>query len=373
MSGGTVLVLAEGTNAGPLAAVRALAADGHEVVVASPSYGSIAGRSRAVRRHHRISWADEDRPAFVASVAALGADVVLPGSDVTLAALAASADRIPSRLPFPAGRVPFVLDKLLLSQVGSRIGLAVPATVVATDQALASWEGPAVVKNRSHCGGRLDTMIASDSRQAAAHAAQIRASGGEPLLQAVVEGALVAVILVVAPDGRLLSWLQQRAQRVWPRPAGISSRAVTVAPDPTLIGGVHRLVGELGWWGVAQAQFLERRDGTAVLIDLNPRLYGSLPLAVGAGLPIPSQLVSLARGENVPVAGGGRAGVNYSWFEGDLLRALAERRGGLPVDMVETVLAARRSVRVVWDPRDPAPAAGVVATAAMRAVRKFGG
>jgi hypothetical protein len=345
-----VLVLAEGANRGALAAVRSLARHGHEVHVAGPGDEAVVARSRHVARRHRIPWPDHDLDGFAAGIAAARADVVLPASDATLLGL--SLIDTPTTRPFPPDAVARLLDKRMWADHATALGIAVPR-ILPDD-----WTGRAVVKARGHgLADRVEAVVTDDPQ---AVAAAIRNAGGEPLLQEIVDGPLVALTVVVGPDGARRADVQQRAERVWPQPAGVSCRAVTESADPTLLDDTLRLLKDLGWWGVAQAQFLDGR-----LIDLNGRLYGSLALAIAAGVDVPNLLVD----PGAP-GGEGRPGLHYSWFEGDVRRAVSERRGGLVSDLRETLAAGRRSVPVLWSAADPMPALAHTAALARRALRK---
>jgi hypothetical protein len=345
-----VLVLAEGANRGALAAVRALARHGHEVHVAGPGDETVVARSRHVTRAHRVPWPDHDLDGFAAGIAAARPDAVLPASDATLLGLSL-IDTAAAR-PFPPDAVARLLDKRTWADHAAALGIAVPR-ILPDD-----WTGPAVVKARGHgLADRIEAVVTHDPQPVAA---AIRDSGGEPLLQEIVDGPLVAITVVTGPDGTRRAHVQQRAERVWPQPAGVSCRAVTEPADPTLLDDTLRLLKDLGWWGVAQAQFLDGR-----LIDLNGRLYGSLALAIASGVDVPNLLVDPAASGNE-----GRPDIHYSWFEGDLRRAVSERRGGLLRDLAQTIAAARRSVPVLWSASDPMPALAATAALARRAVAK---
>lgn len=199
-------------------------------------------------------------------------------------------------------------------------------------------------------------------------ASRFRSAGVEPLLQEVVDGELIALTLLV-DRGRPVARVQQRAGAVWPRPAGVSARAVTVPVDETLAGPLTDLLAGLSWSGLAQAQFLAGPDGP-VLIDVNPRYYGSMALAAAAGTDLPGLWAALATGRPVQPVGDAAAGVRYTWLEGDLRRALAERRGGLRSDVADTLRWARGAVHSIAARGDPAPLAFHVADLTRRAAGK---
>jgi predicted ATP-grasp superfamily ATP-dependent carboligase len=68
---------------------------------------------------------------------------------------------------------------------------------------------------------------------------------------------------------------------------------VTTQPNAELELGVGRLLKEIGWSGVFHVQFVRDQRDKHYLIDLNLRIYGSLALAVGAGLNLPGIWVDL--------------------------------------------------------------------------------
>src|SRR5206468_440676 len=110
-----------------------------------------------------------------------------------------------------------------------------------------------------------------------------------------------------------------------------------------------------GWHGLAQVQFVVPDDGVPRMIDLNPRFYGSLALAVASGSDFPALWAALATGRPVAPAAP-RTGVRYHWLGGDLRRALVERRGGLLRDVASCVAWSPGTVNGVWSAKDPRPA-----------------
>lgn len=69
------------------------------------------------------------------------------------------------------------------------------------------------------------------------------------------------------------------------------------APEPVTQAAI-KLLTELHWHGVAMVEFKVADDGDYRLIEINPRLWGSLPMAVAAGVNFPLGLLRLALGES---------------------------------------------------------------------------
>lgn len=347
---------------GALAAVRGLAAAGWEVGVAAAVSGGLAGASRWTRHRHAVVARESSTEGFVASVARVverhGYEVVLPAGDGEALALSAGRAALGGTIPYgPHGGVVRCFDKQLMNEAAARVGVRVPRTEVGTEEVLDTFDGPVVVKTRVYWEPdvaapqiRVETDIFEDKADAVERIRGMQAMGGEPLVQEVVRGPLVALSMVRDASGRIVGMAQQRSEHLWPGPTGISARAETTAVDDELRTGVTALLEELEWVGLAQAQFLTPESGPPCLIDLNGRLYGSLALAIGAGANLPALWAAIGVGAPSPdepaVA---RPGVRYHWLIGDLRRAHGLR------ERVECLRYAPGAVHSVWRARDPRP------------------
>jgi predicted ATP-grasp superfamily ATP-dependent carboligase len=80
-----------------------------------------------------------------------------------------------------------------------------------------------------------------------------------------------------------------------------------------------RMMKKLNWHGVAMAEFkIDSRDGSAKLMEINGRFWGSLHLAIASGVDFPYMLINLLAGIEVPKSKQYRLGVRCRWLLGDL-------------------------------------------------------
>ncbi len=357
---GDVLVVGALDTSTALSGVRALSTDGWRVhaVGSLGRHRPLTGFSRWVRSVHPAPSPATDAEGFARAVAAavqgLEAPVLLAAGDAELLALASSRDLLPPLpgVPDPAA-LHQVLDKRSLHDAAAAVGLAVPVLV---DGAPRAW--PVVVKAALHSvpgapQERWEVELAHDAAQLAVLRERAAAAGMPLVVQERVAGPLMAVALVVDAEGRAISRVQQLATTTFPVGAGRTGRARTVAVDDELAKRCARLLAEAGWVGMAQLQFLLPPSGPPVLIDANPRLYGSVALAVAAGAPLPQLAARVLRGEQVAVCPDARAGVRYQWLEGDLKAALAGRRR---LASLVRAAAHRGGTGPLWSARDPLPA-----------------
>jgi len=150
--------------------------------------------------------------------------------------------------------------------------------------------------------------------------------------------------------GCLVASVHQVYLRTWPvDPGGHAAAVVTIEPDRDLEARLVRLLKDHE--GPFQAQF---RD--TYLLDLNPRVSTSLPLAVASGVNLPALYCDLQRGVDVRPAVG-RAGVFYRWLDGDLRSvAWSWRRGRMTTpDALRALRPRRRTVHGPESLTDPGP------------------
>ncbi len=365
------LIVTVGRARGALAAVRALSRAGWSVGVGTPGGKGMVTSSRRCSHRHVVPRPRGKGEGFIAgvqrAVREVGYDVVFGGADDWMAALATYRDRIPTRVAHPAPNiVTTALDKLELSKRAAAVGLIGPHTAPATETVLAGWDGPIVVKCRSHwhAGQRHEFRVEArrypDVAAAMDRIRLLRDVGFEPIVQASVDGRLGALIGLFH-EGGLVGRVQQETSRLWPTPSGVSARAETVPIDEELSTRATALLTDLNWSGLVELQFLTDARGVRHLIDLNGRFYGSMALAVAAGVNLPDAWARQVLGRPEPHPGDARTGVRFVWTAGDLRRAARERRGGLVRDVVSTLGWARTATDSVWDRRDLGPTRELVA------------
>src|SRR4051812_8369442 len=207
-----------------LAGARALAEAGWTVGIGSPPPRGAASRSRAASAWHPVPAAEDDPEGFLAATEAAvregGYELVFACDDVEVLALSEHRERIGAQVAWPAHEaVVRSFDKLELTLTAQRVGLGVPRTEPATDEAIAAWTGPAVVKSRLHGAvgvpARMHATLVDGAEEAAARVAELRALGGEPFLQEQVGGILVGFATVIDADGEIVGSFQQVADEIW--------------------------------------------------------------------------------------------------------------------------------------------------------------
>lgn len=363
------VLVTDGETRACVAAVRGLAQAGFAVIsAASPGHIAPAHWSRAVAERVRITDPLTDEAGFVGSLEhALRerhADVLIPGADASLLAVSRGRARLEPHarigLP-PAVDVWRALDKVELAAVAGRHELAPPQTVICDSIEAALVAGgemgyPVVVKPRRSVVERGADRHRSGSGLATGPAeleALLELFGGAGLVQRHVAGTLVSFGGVFA-GGEMLGEAVSRYRRTWWPGVGNACYSWTVDGPAALRDRVRSLLGELGWEGLFELELIEAERGEWHAIDMNPRPYGSMALAIEAGANLPAIWCRHLLGDAVtPVraAAGGR----YRWTDADLRHGLWQLRAGHAGDAARVLALHRHVVHPFGRRSDPGP------------------
>lgn len=355
-----------------LAGSRAFAAAGYAVTGAASEWPAPGHWSRSCGDAQRITDPHLSRRAFareLESVLAAGVyDAVVPGSDAALLAVSEERKRLERHVALglpPHEVVERVTDKLAVVEAARAVGIPTPETIVCSMpgealEAAASLGRRLVVKPQRSVTATVEggfraggARFAWDKRQLRRIVSEHR---GPLLLQQAVAGHVWSVAGAIA-DGRLLATAVSRYVRTWPPEGGCACFSQTVAPPDGLVESVRALLRELGWQGIFEVELIQRPQGSFAVIDVNPRLYGSLALAVGAGAPIPVVWARWLRGENpAPVVA--RPAVRYRFEDADLRYGLVALRRGDFRTAIAAVRPHRHVLHAYARLSDPGPLAG---------------
>ena len=115
---------------------------------------------------------------------------------------------------------------------------------------------------------------------------------GPVAVQDLVRGTGMGVEMLLGDGVPLLAFQHVRLHE--PLHGGASSYRRSVPVSEKLLGFATRLLGELRYTGVAMVEFKQDAEtGRSVLLEVNARFWGSLPLALAAGADFPLALFEL--------------------------------------------------------------------------------
>ena len=97
--------------------------------------------------------------------------------------------------------------------------------------------------------------------------------------------------------GQPIQFFAHTRLREKPPEGGVSVLSQAAQLDDQLLAYATTLLNSVNWHGVAMVEFRIAADGTAYLMEVNTRFWGSLQLAIDAGVDFPVQLANGFFGE----------------------------------------------------------------------------
>jgi predicted ATP-grasp superfamily ATP-dependent carboligase len=329
--------ITDGDQRPALAIARSLGRRGVSVLVGAAEPACLASASKYCAGHVTYPSPYHDPQAFDRFLSNLvereRIDVVMPVSDVTTHLVSKNAPALGRHTavaapPFEA--FDFAGNKIRVLQQAIECGIPVPRTAFVAGlpdvkRVLHQVSYPAVIKPmRSRiptATGWLQTQVqyAHDASDLLRLYREIDYLDGYPsMIQERIVGA-GAGVFVLCDRGRLRAAFAHRRLREKPPSGGVSVLSESLALDPQLVGYAMRMLEPLRWHGVAMMEFKhDRCTGRSFLMEINGRFWGSLDLAVRAGVDFPYLNYQLALGRRLEMHDRYQVGVRSRWLFGDL-------------------------------------------------------
>jgi predicted ATP-grasp superfamily ATP-dependent carboligase len=307
--------------------------------------------------------------ALVDRVSSGAWDVLLPGTEASLLPISAAREALEPHVGLglpPHSVVVASLDKLLLQRTATDLGLGPPTSVACADRSAASAAAaelgfPLVVKPERSLraasdapGASLEQMTPIIAEDQAGLDAAVSLLGVPLTVQRFDSDArLVSCAGVRLPEG-VVGFTVTRYARTWPPDVGSAVLARTVEPPNGLRTGTEDILSQIGWQGIFELEFLEQADGRFGAIDLNPRPFGWLSLAVAAGANLPAIWCDHVLGRRGGRAADAAPGHSYRWEEGEA-RYIARHVRRLDWRALARLRPQRNVTHACFEARDPAP------------------
>jgi predicted ATP-grasp superfamily ATP-dependent carboligase len=326
--------ITDGETRAALAATRSLGSQGHEVIVGERRSPSLAQSSRYCAQSVIYPDPGTEVEAFGRELPrmlrALRVDVLLPIADITTFLVTHHREEIEAicALPVPSSSaLDRAADKAGLLDTARRLGVPAPRSVRVERPGEApalDFGYPVVIKpHRSRVQTERGWMSCAvgyaRSPEQLAHALANRPAHEYPLLlQERIEGPGVGVFACY-DRGRAVALFSHKRIRERPPWGGVSVLSESAALPPAARDFAVALLDDLRWHGVAMVEFKQDRlDDTPKLMEINGRFWGSLQLAIDAGVDFPALLIRGVRGESFAPQPPYAIGVRSRWLWGDV-------------------------------------------------------
>ena len=337
-----VIVLGVDSQIG-LAIVRDLGRSGVPVFGIGRSSAAVGLHSRFLRRGYVHGPRDDRLLTLINGIAAEeGARFVMTVSEGDILFLNRHREQLPALKllipPEPVMRT--VIDKARVYAQAADLGIAIPRSFSVSPEGtvpddldvsdfpvVLKWADPADVQPRLRTQGLSfrKAEYCHDRRELEDALQRYRPIGQFPLVQAYCPGHGLGQMIYLHQRQPVLRF-QHRRIHEWPPEGGYSTlcESLPAEENPELMEKSVELLRAIGWEGPAMVEYrFDPATGRAVLMEINGRFWGSLPLAYHAGARFPWILYNvMGRERAVDSSARYRAGVRCKFLLPDLKRLL---------------------------------------------------
>ncbi len=331
------ILITDGNTRGALAATRSLGKRGVHVVVGGDSKRTLAGTSHYCGETFVYPSPGEHPDAFVSKIKSeclkRGISVIFPMTEISTATVLKRRDQLDQfKLPFvDFASFDALSNKWNLLELAKRLNISIPDThfvkdVSALDDIVPRLKFPAVLKpyrSMIYSNGRCIAscvQYANSTQELRETVARHEYFNQHPfLIQEYIAGQGQG-IFALYDHGKPLAFFAHRRLREKPPSGGESVLSESIPLNHEQREMACSLLNSVDWHGVAMVEFKVSPDGTPYLIEVNGRFWGSLQLAIDAGVDFPWLLFQLATGAQVDEVTGYAIGVRWRWLLGDFTR-----------------------------------------------------
>lgn len=291
---------------------KALRQLGCRVTTICASRLDLGCHSRFITRWHRGPRGQEDPEGFLSRISEIlradPQDVVIPLTDGSATVLSQHKLELSahSRIAVPDWPIfLYARDKLLTMRACQELGIPAPKTwlqdTLPLDPRGIGLQFPVVVKPRQSYGAIGFSRV--DAPHSLAEVFLLtQARYGPALVQEYVPqtGLQYKAELMTDTDGSLKAAVVFSKIRWYPVNGGSSTLNVTV-DRPDIIESCMRLLRHVNWMGYADIDLIQDpRDGLPKIMEINPRITGSVKIAFEAGVDFAEMVVRQALGHVFP-------------------------------------------------------------------------
>jgi predicted ATP-grasp superfamily ATP-dependent carboligase len=201
-------------------------------------------------------------------------------------------------------KIEFVRDKRNLIQFAETQGIPVPKTFYSPPSlTLPPWgggEGEGFVIKPRISSGSFGIAYLKRRKDLIPLYQKVHAKYPFPLIQEWIPdgGGVFGLSALFDEVSNVKAAFVHRKLRMYPVQGGPSTLREGVHHPQVMELGLS-LLKSLNWRGVAMVEFkVDPRDGIPKLMEVNPRFWGSLQLAIASGVDFPYLILRMAQGEN---------------------------------------------------------------------------
>lgn len=365
------VLVTDGRSLASLAIIRSLGRKGHTIHCGESFKHNLSSYSRYVDERVTYPNPEDNQDAFVEYLQIAceqeSYDLIIPVRDDTTILLSKHQEifsDLTNVYVAPYDVLGPLMDKGETIKLAQRANVPTPNTwfpeQTPIERIREQVEYPVLVRPRRSSGSR-GIQYVSNPKEFTEAVEMVSTEYGTPIVQEYVEkrGYTTACVLFNRDQQTIGEFSYERIKE-YPLSGG-----------PTVVGEstddkeakayAKKLLREAGWMGPAEVEFIIDQDRTPRLLEVNPRFWMPVQLAISAGVDFPVLLAELATGgESDPITEY-ETGVTYRWvLPNEILWAINSEN---IVDGIRDLVQFNRSSQCYGSlsVRDPKPVLGTVA------------
>lgn len=317
------ILVTDGRSLATLAIARSFGEKGFEVQCGEEFRLNITSFSKYVSKTWVYPSPDSQPEAFIEMIKKIAEkehfDMIIPIRDVTTLLLARHADelsKITTTYLADYDTIRLLQDKGETLKAARECNIPFPGTFFPEETEIAEiirdLPNPALIRARISSGSRgivyidnKDTFIDSYNL--------VKKDYGEPIVQEYVKkrSYCSACILLDEHSNEVASFTYEKVKE-YPLSGGPTVVGYS-CDNPEAKNYAVKLLKHVGWKGVAEADFIIDQKGVPVLLEINPRFWMPLNLAIKSGVDFPYLLYQLASGQPIAPQRGYTIGFKFRW------------------------------------------------------------
>lgn len=252
-------------------------------------------------------------------------DVLMPISTDSMLPISKHLDEFNAvtNVPIPSFEsLEIAEDKKKTLEFAQKNGVSIPKTFIPANEnelkALSKkLNYPVVIKIRRGSGAK-GVVYANSPSDLIHKYRSLQCIDDHPLVQEYIKGRGYGVFALFNKNSKVRASFVHKRIREYPITGGQSTFCESVEDAEILNCGL-KLLEKLNWYGLAMVEFkLDERDNKPKLMEINPRFWGSMPLAIASGVDFPYLLYKLAIDGDIEPVTSYRTGVRTRFIFSDL-------------------------------------------------------
>lgn len=317
-----------------LPVVRHLGRKGYNVYTISLNRFSIGGSSKYVKKNYFLKELSLGEVSEI--ISKHNVDIVIPSNEKSVEFFAKNIEKfnipivVPNKESYEVCR-----DKSKTLRFAKSLGIRVPETFVFKnlDEFKKNIDKinifPVVLKPKKSSGSRGIIYVNSRNELLEVLNEEYVKKYEFPLIQEYIPlgGRAIGASFLYYKGEEVLGFCHQRI-REYPPNGGPSTLAISVYNEEALNIG-RKLLNNLNWNGLAMVEFKEDpRNSELVLMEINPRMWGTIGLAIFSGADFIDAIIKvfLENVEPESISKSYKTGYYFRWFfPGDIMSILKNR------------------------------------------------